>query len=132
MVGLRKDPTNVRCHKSTLWLAFRAPYALKITTLTRNTELCSEFREHRFISLIYRKVYSTESNTKKETCELKAGISTQVGIILKSYLKTLLMLGSVGSLPYLLTCTCVGIHPGWVEQASPTALTTSRTEALRA
>ncbi len=33
---------------------------------------------------------------------------------------------------YLLTCTCVGIHPGRVEPASPTALTTSRTEALQA
>ncbi len=33
---------------------------------------------------------------------------------------------------YLLTCTCVGIHPGWVEPASPTALITSRTEALQA
>ncbi len=32
----------------------------------------------------------------------------------------------------LLTCTCVGIHPGRVEPASPTALTTSRTEALQA
>ncbi len=31
----------------------------------------------------------------------------------------------------LLTCTCVGIHPGWVELASPNALTTSRTEALQ-
>ncbi len=30
------------------------------------------------------------------------------------------------------TCTCVGIHPGRVEPASPTALTTSRTEALQA
>ncbi len=33
---------------------------------------------------------------------------------------------------YLLTCTCVGIHPGRVESASPTALTTPRTEALHA
>ncbi len=33
---------------------------------------------------------------------------------------------------YFLTCTCVGIHPGWVEPASPTALTTSRKEALQA
>ncbi len=33
---------------------------------------------------------------------------------------------------YLLTCTCVGIHPGRVESASPIALTTSRTEALPA
>ncbi len=32
----------------------------------------------------------------------------------------------------LFTCTCVGIHPGRVEPASPTALTTSRTEALQA
>ncbi len=30
------------------------------------------------------------------------------------------------------TCTCVGIHPGRVGPASPTALTTSRTEALQA
>ncbi len=35
-------------------------------------------------------------------------------------------------LKYLLTCTCVGIHPGRVELASPIALTTSRTEALQA
>ncbi len=34
--------------------------------------------------------------------------------------------------PYLLTCTCVGIHLGRVEPASPIALTTSRTEALQA
>ncbi len=33
---------------------------------------------------------------------------------------------------YLLTCTCVGIHPGRVEPASPIALTTSRTEAFQA
>ncbi len=33
---------------------------------------------------------------------------------------------------YLLTCTCAGIHPGRIEPASPTALTTSRTEALQA
>ncbi len=33
---------------------------------------------------------------------------------------------------YLLTCTCVDIHPGRVEPASPIALTTSRTEALQA
>ncbi len=32
----------------------------------------------------------------------------------------------------LLTCTCVGIHPGRVEPASPIALTTSRTEAFQA
>ncbi len=32
----------------------------------------------------------------------------------------------------LLTCTCVGIHPGRVEPTSPIALTTSRTEALQA
>ncbi len=32
---------------------------------------------------------------------------------------------------YLLTCSCVGIHPGRVEPASPTTLTTSRTEALQ-
>ncbi len=32
----------------------------------------------------------------------------------------------------LLTCTCVGIHPGRVEPASPMALTTSRTEAFQA
>ncbi len=31
---------------------------------------------------------------------------------------------------YCCTCTCVGIHPGRVEPASPIALTTSRTEAL--
>ncbi len=31
-----------------------------------------------------------------------------------------------------LTCTCVGIHPGRVEPASPITLTTSRTEALQA
>ncbi len=30
------------------------------------------------------------------------------------------------------TCTCVGIHPGRVEPASPIALTTSRTEAFQA
>ncbi len=30
------------------------------------------------------------------------------------------------------TCACVGVHPGRVEPASPTALTTSRTEALQA
>ncbi len=34
-------------------------------------------------------------------------------------------------LVYLLTCTCVGIHSGRVETASPIALTTSRTEALQ-
>ncbi len=42
---------------------------------------------------------------------------------------------SSGGSPYaavLLTCTCVGIHPGWVEPASPIALTTSRTDALQA
>ncbi len=33
---------------------------------------------------------------------------------------------------YLLTCTCVGIHPGRVEPASPIALATSRTEAFQA
>ncbi len=33
---------------------------------------------------------------------------------------------------YLLTCTCVGIHPEWVEPVSPIELTTSRTEALQA
>ncbi len=32
----------------------------------------------------------------------------------------------------LITCTCVGIHPEWVEPASPTALTTPRIDALRA
>ncbi len=32
---------------------------------------------------------------------------------------------------YLLTCTCVGIHPGRVEPASPIDLITSRTEALQ-
>ncbi len=32
----------------------------------------------------------------------------------------------------LLTCTCVGNHPGRIEPASPIALTTSRTEALQA
>ncbi len=32
----------------------------------------------------------------------------------------------------LLTCTCVGIHPARVEPTSPTALTTSLTEALLA
>ncbi len=32
----------------------------------------------------------------------------------------------------VLTYTCVGIHPGRVEPASPIALTTSRTEALQA
>ncbi len=31
---------------------------------------------------------------------------------------------------YLLTCTCVGIHPGWVDPASLIELITSRTEAL--
>ncbi len=36
------------------------------------------------------------------------------------------------SISYLLTCACVGIHPGWVQPASPIALTTSRTEALQA
>ncbi len=37
------------------------------------------------------------------------------------------------SVPYfVLTCTWVGIHPGWVEQAPPIELTTSRTEALQA
>ncbi len=38
--------------------------------------------------------------------------------------------GGVGR--YLLTCTCVGIHPGRVEPASPVELTASRTEALQA
>ncbi len=33
---------------------------------------------------------------------------------------------------HLLSCTCVGIHPGRVEPASPIALTTSRKEALQA
>ncbi len=33
---------------------------------------------------------------------------------------------------YLLTFTCVGIHPVRVEPASPIALTTSRTEAFQA
>ncbi len=33
---------------------------------------------------------------------------------------------------YLLACTCVGIHPGRVEPASPIVLTASRTEALHA
>ncbi len=32
----------------------------------------------------------------------------------------------------VLTCTCVGIHPGRVEPVLPIALTTSRTEALQA
>ncbi len=32
---------------------------------------------------------------------------------------------------YLLTSTCVGIHPGRVDPASPIALTTSRREALQ-
>ncbi len=32
----------------------------------------------------------------------------------------------------LLTCTCVGIHPGRVEPASPIVLTTSRTEVFQA
>ncbi len=32
----------------------------------------------------------------------------------------------------VLTCTCVGIHPGQIEPALPIQLTTSRTEALHA
>ncbi len=32
----------------------------------------------------------------------------------------------------VLTCTCVGIHPGRIEPASPISLTTSRMEALQA
>ncbi len=35
-------------------------------------------------------------------------------------------------MPLILSCTCVGIHPGRVEPASPIELTTSRTEALQA
>ncbi len=31
----------------------------------------------------------------------------------------------------VLTCTCIGIHPGRIEPASSIALTTSRTEALQ-
>ncbi len=30
----------------------------------------------------------------------------------------------------MLSCTCVSIHPGWVEPASPIELTTSRMEVL--
>ncbi len=33
---------------------------------------------------------------------------------------------------YLLTCTCVGIHPGRAEPVSPMAFTPSQTEALQA
>ncbi len=40
--------------------------------------------------------------------------------------------GSVERPSYLLTFTCVGIHSGRVEPASPVELTTSRTEALQA
>ncbi len=38
----------------------------------------------------------------------------------------------MGLWSWVLTCTCVGIHQGRVELASPIALTTSRTEALQA
>ncbi len=48
------------------------------------------------------------------------------------FFHALRLLSSHENTVYLLTCTCVGIHPGRVEPASPVALTTSRTEALQA
>ncbi len=35
-------------------------------------------------------------------------------------------------IPYVLTCTCVGIHPWQIKPTSPIELTTSRTEAPQA
>ncbi len=61
-------------------------------------------------------------------------------IVHRQYVKLMLQLtrtplnarSSEAACAYILTCTCVGIHPGRVEPASAIKLTTSRTEALQA
>ncbi len=59
-------------------------------------------------------------------------IPTGNSTIILKYQHLFIVFLLIKEVKYLLTCTCVGIHPGRVELASPIALTTSRTEPLQA
>ncbi len=67
-----------------------------------------------------------------EIAKLSHGLSSRDCVPSVELRRRLRLTSIPAQLVHLLTCTCVGIHPGRVEPASPIALTTSRAEALQA